>query len=167
VLEWFAVHTLPRMEGKAVFNLERQGFTVYCPKHLKRRSHARRVDRVPAPLFPRYLFVAIDRAVQGWRSIRSTMGVADIVRAGDEPAPVPGIIVDEIRAREDANGYVALLPAHRLTKGQSVQIVEGAFAGAKALVECLCDEQRVTLLIDMLGRRVAMKIPLDDLALSA
>ena len=34
--------------------------TTYLPRYLKRRRHARRVDIVAAPLFPRYLFVAID-----------------------------------------------------------------------------------------------------------
>lgn len=165
--EWFAVRTQPRMEAKARFNLERQGFHVYLPQYLKTRSHARRVDRVVAPLFPRYLFVAVDRAIQGWRSIRSTFGVCDIVCAGDQPARVPPEIVDELRAREDGRGYVTLLPAAHLSRGQAVDIVAGAFAGAKALIDCLCDEQRVVLLVDMLGRRVPIKVSIGVLAPSA
>lgn len=167
MLEWFAVRTQPRMEAKAQFNLERQGFDVYLPRYLKTRSHARRIERVVAPLFPRYLFVAVDRALQGWRPLRSTIGVCDVVCAGDQPARVPAAVLDEIRAREDGHGFVTLVPSAHLTKGQSVEIVEGAFAGAKALVDCLCDERRVVLLIEMLGRQVPMKVSLGALAPSA
>ena len=56
----------------------RQGFTTYLPRYLKRRQHARRIDIVPAPLFPRYFFVAIDITVQRWRSVYSTIGVTQL-----------------------------------------------------------------------------------------
>ena len=49
---WCAVQTHVRSEDKAAFHLRRQGYDVFLPKHLKRRKHARRVDWVPAPLFP-------------------------------------------------------------------------------------------------------------------
>lgn len=66
---WYVVQTHINGEAKAANNLTRQGFGVYFPRYLKRRSHARRVDVVARPLFPRYLFVAIDLATQRWRSI--------------------------------------------------------------------------------------------------
>jgi transcriptional antiterminator RfaH len=68
-LRWYVVQSQPNAENKAIAHLERQGFTTYLPHYLKRRRHARRVDIVPAPLFPRYFFVAIDMTVQRWRSI--------------------------------------------------------------------------------------------------
>ena len=72
---WCAVQTHVRSEDKAAFHLRRQGYDVFLPKHLKRRKHARRVDWVPAPLFPRYLFVGIDPETTPWGVIRSTIGV--------------------------------------------------------------------------------------------
>src|SRR5207248_8970534 len=73
---WFVAHTHPHAEGKATAHLNRQGFDIYLPRYLKRRRHARQVETVVAPLFPRYLFVAIDLNVQRWRSIYSTVGVS-------------------------------------------------------------------------------------------
>ena len=61
---WYVVQTHPHAEQKASLNLARQGYGVYLPRYLKRRRHARRVETVAAPLFPRYMFVAVDRAVQ-------------------------------------------------------------------------------------------------------
>ena len=76
---WYVAHTQPHAENKAAVHLGRQGFVTYLPRYLKRRRHARRVDVVSAPLFPRYLFVQIDTAVQRWRSIYSTFGVSQLV----------------------------------------------------------------------------------------
>lgn len=66
---WYVVQTQANAENKAVAHLRRQGYATYLPRYLKRRRHARRVDTVPAALFPRYVFVEIDMAVQRWRSI--------------------------------------------------------------------------------------------------
>ena len=57
---WFVAHTHPHAEAKATSHLNRQGFEIYFPRYLKRRRHARRIETVAAPLFPRYLFVAVD-----------------------------------------------------------------------------------------------------------
>ena len=57
---WCVANTHPNGEDKALMHLVRQGFHVLLPKHLKRRSHARKVDWVPRPLFPGYIFIEID-----------------------------------------------------------------------------------------------------------
>ncbi len=79
---WYVVQTHANAEVKAATHLGRQGFEVYLPRFLKRRRHARRVEIVPAALFPRYLFVA-DIASQRWRSIHSTIGVCRLLCNGD------------------------------------------------------------------------------------
>ena len=90
---WYVVQTQVNGEAKAEQNLLRQGFEVYLPRYLKRRRHARKVDFTVKPLFPRYLFVAIDTATQRWRSIQSTFGVAHLVTNGSDPATVPDGVV--------------------------------------------------------------------------
>jgi transcriptional antiterminator RfaH len=65
------VQTHPHAEAKAAAHLEHQGYSVYLPRYLKRRRHARRIEIVPAPLFPSYLFVVIDMFSRRWRAIRS------------------------------------------------------------------------------------------------
>jgi transcription antitermination factor NusG len=49
------------------------------PRHLKQWRHARRAEKVPAPLFPSYLFAAVDMASQRWLAIDSTIGVKRLV----------------------------------------------------------------------------------------
>ena len=98
---WYVVQTQVNGEAKAAENLRRQGYEIYLPRYLKRRRHARKVDFTAKPLFPRYMFVAIDMATQRWRSIQSTVGVSRLVTNGDEPAAVPEGVVRALKARED------------------------------------------------------------------
>lgn len=160
---WYIVRTHVRSEVKAALNLERQGFATYLPRYLKRRRHARRVEIVPAPLFPRYLFVAIDVATQRWRSIQSTFGVAQLVCNGEDPSAVSAAVVNELRRREDATGFVQL--ARRgFARGEKVRVVEGVFSACLGLFEGMTDNERVTILLDLLGRKVRVVMDLDAVA---
>ncbi len=160
--DWYVAHTHPRAEARARAHLLRQGFGVYLPQFLKRRRHARRVEEVAAPLFPRYLFVRFDPAKARWRAIRSTVGVQALVCHGETPAPVPEGIVEAIRAREDERGFVRLGALAQLRPGQKVRIAAGALADQIGLLERLDDRERVSVLLDLLGRRVRVRLPLDS-----
>jgi len=162
---WYVVQTNPHAEIKAGSHLLRQGFSIYLPRYLKRRRHARRIETVAAPLFPRYLFVAVDLAAQRWRSIHSTIGVARLVCNGDEPTPIPDAVVDELRSREDAAGFVRLDQRLRFNPGDKVRVIDGVFASCLGLYEGMRDADRVAVLLDLLGRKV--RVVLDDLSVAA
>ena len=159
---WIAVRTQARAEDKAAHHLSAQGFDVYVPKFLKRRRHARRTDWLPSPLFPRYLFVAGDAETLPWRAIRSTVGVTDLVFIGDRPAAVPQAIIESIRDREDAAGMVKTLDTGRFQKGDRVTVMRGAFADSEALFDAECDDKRVFVLLDLLGRKIRASVALED-----
>src|SRR5579864_5398480 len=114
MISWYAVYTRPHSEGKALANLLRQGYQAYLPRCRVWISHARRREMVMRPLFPRYLFAGLDRAVMPWRPIRSTQGVAGVVHSGDEPATVPEGIISALRDREAAGAF------DRVSAGQSL-----------------------------------------------
>ncbi len=157
---WYAAYTQPRHEGLATEHLARQGFEVYFPRYLKRRSHARKIEIVPAPLFPRYVFVAFDAGESGWRVIRSTRGIVDLVRNGLDPIPVLDPIIEEIRARQDNEGFVVLTRHLKLARGARVRIEEGPFAAYEAIFESQRDNERVIALLSLLGRKVVVDLPI-------
>ena len=162
---WYVVQTQPHAESKAVAHLARQGFAAYLPRYLKRRRHARKVETVAAPLFPRYLFVTVDMETQRWRSIHSTTGVSRLVCNGEEPTPVPPAVVAALQGREDAGGFVQLERRPQFAPGEHVRIVDGVFADSLGLFECMADRERVAILLDLLGRKV--RILLDEGAITA
>ena len=157
---WYAVYTQPQNEGQAQRHLARQGFEVFLPRYLKRRSHARRVTMVPAPLFPRYLFVSFDAGQQRWRAIRSTRGVIDLVSNGDTPMPVPEAVISEIERRRDADGFVVLARHLDLKRGAKIRIDAGPFATYEAIFETNRDADRVTALLTFMGREVVVQLPI-------
>jgi transcriptional antiterminator RfaH len=161
---WYVVQTQVNGEAKAAQNLARQGYEIYLPRYLKRRRHARKVDFTAKPLFPRYMFVAIDMATQRWRSIQSTFGVARLVSNGDDPASVPEGVVHALRAREDDKGFVRLDSKPAFVPGDRVRVLAGAFMDSAGLFNGLADHDRVSILLDMLGRKVRVLLDADMVA---
>ena len=165
MLQWYCVYTQARLELWAQSNLWERGFDVYLPKVYNRRRHARRVDFVTRPLFPRYLFVRADLEHQGLRAIGSAKGVIDILRCGSRTAPTPvrESIIEEIRSHEDPEGYVRLDEISGLNQGDRVRIVAGALCDQVGLFEKIGDDQRVVILLNLLGRSVRARITASDL----
>ena len=165
--QWFAVQTHARGEMLASANLQRQGYEVYLPKYLKRRRHARRTDWVKAPLFPRYLFVRLDRQTTAWRAINSTIGAQNIVSFDGSPAPLPDGIIEQIIARENADGMVQAGSAVSFKPGEEVRVVGGALVDQTGLFDCAIDEERVFILLNLLGRQVRVKVSSEQLTACA
>ena len=165
MIRWYAVHTQAMAETKARLNLERQGFSVYLPQFLKKRRHARKTDWVKAPLFPRYLFVAMDVAQTRWRAINSTFGVSHLVANGSDPLAVPEAVIDAIREREGEDGLIALgTSTMSFKKGEAVQITDGSFKDLVGLFDGADDKNRVFVLLDLLGRQVKARLSADWIA---
>jgi transcriptional antiterminator RfaH len=158
---WFVAQTHPHCEAKASIHLARQGFAAYLPRYLRRRRHARRVEQTAAPLFPRYLFVSINLACQRWRSIDSTIGVTRLVCNGDVPTPVPQPVIDALRRREDAQGYVQLLQRPQFAPGDKIRVIDGALDGYCGLYDGTSGRERVAILLDLLGRKVRVLVDTD------
>lgn len=161
---WYLVQSHPHAERKAIAHLNRQGFETYLPCYMKRRRHARRVENVIAPLFPNYLFVALDIAIDRWRSIQSTIGVVRLVCNNELPATVPYRIVEELKAQENEKGLIPLDTRPHFTRGQKVEVTNGVFSSCLGLFEGLSGSERAAILLDLLGRKVRIMIEMDNLA---
>ena len=102
---WYVVQTQPNAEQRADEHLRRQGFTTFLPRLLKSRRHARKTETVSRPLFPRYMFVRLDTASQGWHAIRSTFGVTSLIGGEQGPTPVRDGVVEALRAQAGSDGF--------------------------------------------------------------
>ena len=161
---WYVAQTHPHAEAKAAVHLDRQGFRIYLPRYLKRRRHARRIETVAAPLFPRYLFVAIDPVTQRWRAIQSTIGVTQLVCRGDVPALVSEEIIADLRARETDDGFVRLDQQPKFKPGDKIRLLDGAFTNCLGLYDGMRDSDRIAVLLDLLGRKVRVTVDLQSVA---
>jgi transcriptional antiterminator RfaH len=160
---WYVAQTRPRAEALAVSHLNRQGFPTFMPRYLKRTRHARRVKMVPRPLFPSYLFVSVDMENQRWRSIQSTFGVSRLVCNGESPAAIDGRIIESLKQRQNELGFVQFEQRQRFQPGEKVRVLDGAFTDSLGLYEGMTDRERVTILLDLLGRKVRVTLDADQL----
>ena len=162
--KWYVIHTKPRAESTAVINLERQGFRVHFPRLVRpARIRGRWTDRIE-PLFPRYLFLRADVATQSIAPVRSTTGVAAIVRFGMEYATVPDALIENLRSRAEQDTGLHRLGRPLFTPGDTVKVLEGPFRGLEGIFECQEGEERVLILLELLGRDTRVRIPVHQLA---
>lgn len=147
---WYAVQTKSRGERIAVENLNRQGFTTHLPLIKAARHRRGRWQGTIEPLFPGYLFVKLD-VEQNAAPIRSTRGVVGMVRFGKEPQPVPHTIMRALLEAQSGEGS-AIDPDSLFKAGDRVTLVEGPMKGLTAIVQAKTGQDRVLLLLDLLGR---------------
>lgn len=164
---WFVAKTHPNAEPKALFHLQRQGFEVYLPRYLRRISHARRISWQPRPLFPTYIFVSMTGSEQRWRAINSSVGIAHLICDARGPVSVPRGLVEQIQAEEDESGLVLTGRKVPFEKGAEVQVISGPFADHIGRFDCTTDDQRVVILLDLMGRQVKAKVNLNAVSAHA
>ena len=162
---WYVVHTQPHAEGRAISNLERQGYRFFCPRTRKTVRHARKVTSVLAPLFPNYLFLQLDVSRDHWRSVNGTRGVVRLITQGEKPQPVPHGIVEALQARMGADGAVNWSSSLKI--GQAVRISDGPFVDFVGTLEHLDAAGRVRVLLGILGRSVSVALRCEALTPAA
>jgi len=150
---WYLVYTKPRQEVLAQANLVRQGYGVYLPKMrqmLRKRGYQ---EAAVEPLFPRYLFIHLDTQTDSWGPIRSTFGVASLVRFGSEPAQVPDELIAHLKAQEGIDGLREWAEP-KIKVGDRVRVAEGPLKGYEGVLIAKNGQERVMLLLEMLGKEV-------------
>ena len=157
MLAWYLVYCKPRAETVAVENLCRQGFETYLPMvKARKRRQGRGLESVE-PLFPRYLFIQLSDETDNWGPIRSTIGVANLVRFANRAARVPDDFVEARKAREDENGVHAPISSE-IKPGDTVRIEAGVFSGYEAVFYARSGNARVLLLLEIAGKTARMQL---------
>jgi transcriptional antiterminator RfaH len=150
---WYVAATAPRKERIALDNLVHQGFRGFLPTLIETRRHARQFRTATAPLFPRYVFVVLDRERPGWRRVNGTRGVERLIADRDGPVAVAPGVVEALAAASDARGVVRFGGAG-LAIGDAVRVVAGPFAGALGVLARLDGPARAQVLLTLLGGTV-------------
>lgn len=162
MLRWYLVRTKRAREATAQAQLERQGYQTYLPRFVQSVKRAGRWRERIAALFPGYLFVRVDEGQQALGPVRSTVGVANVVRFGAKYATVPDTLVAGLIARADAETGLHRLQAPSLPPaGARVTVSSGPFDGLEGIYERECGEDRVLVLLNLLGRSTRVQLPID------
>ena len=152
--KWYLIKTKPRQENVAIKNLENQEYCVYCPTIKINNKHV--------VLFPGYIFIHLDKSKEDWSPIRSTKGIVNFVRFGLNFAQIPDNVIEFIKANQLSNKE-KLINLNKFKPGDKVQISDGVFKNCIAIFESFKSDERVILLMNILGQQQAINIKQDSL----
>jgi transcriptional antiterminator RfaH len=159
--EWFILQFKSNSHLQATKNLTRQGFETFLPLHDATSRKSSRFINTAQPLFPGYMFITFDRAESKWHKINNTYGVSRLVTFNSILKSIPTTFVDSLMKRYDLSGK--LLPMQKLKKGDQVKVLKGPFANFIATVETYETDQRIWILMDLMGRKTKIQTPSDAL----
>jgi len=160
---WYLVSTKPQKDSYAQEQLINQDYEVYRPVTNRIKTRANKKVQITESLFPRYLFVRMENGVDDWGPVRSTRGVAGVVKFGAQAAKVEDSLINEIKSREKVRGEQTI-DRDNFKKGQAVKVTQGAFSGLDAVFASYNGEQRVIVLLNILGNQTRLTIKTASLA---
>ena len=146
---WYLLKTKPRQEIIAKQNLKNQGYEVFCPMS--------KINNRLAVLFPGYLFVQLNEKTQNWSPINSTKGVSHFVKFGLNFAKVPTSVIEFIKTNQHITTD-KLKNLNNFKPGDKVQISDGALKGLIAIFKCFKSDERVTLLLNLMGQEQSLNL---------
>ena len=154
MLQWHAIRCKPGAEGKALIGVGAIRLRGYMPVELLRIVHRGERWTTWRPLFPRYLFAQLDPGRDITR-LREVDGVMNVLRA-----PIQAAVIDAVRAAEEAGAFDRSQEHHGLREGDTVQIIDGPFAGLVAQIKSARPRHRMQVLVDFAR---SITLPIDKL----
>jgi transcriptional antiterminator RfaH len=151
---WYLIKTKPRQENIAIKNLENQKYSTYCPIVT--------INNKQVVLFPGYIFILLDKKTDNWSPIRSTKGVVNFIRFGVIFAQVPNNVIEFIKANELIT-IEKLKNLNNFKAGDKVQITDGVFKNCLAIFNSYKSDERVILLMNILGQEQAINMKQESL----
>ncbi|MDA9277867.1 KOW motif-containing protein [Amylibacter sp.] len=159
--EWFILQFKPNSHHQAAKNLIQQGFEIFLPLNSITTRKLSRFVNTSKPLFPGYMFIRFDREESDWHKINNTYGVSRLITFNSCLKSIPANFVNNLMKRYDSSGK--LLPVKKLKKGDLVKVSKGPFANFIATVEKYEDDQRIWVLMDLMGRKTKIHTSSDVL----
>lgn len=162
---WYALHTKAYAEQRAASELHRHGIETYVPEvsHKADKPNSHPGKRIA--FFPGYLFMNVDLNATNASKWRWASGVRHIVSHGETPVVIPSEIIGFIRRQlAEREAAEAAVRPQRFKKGDFVRIADGPFGDMLGVFEGqVSASERVTVLMDFLGRISRVRVGLDSL----
>lgn len=160
---WYVVNTKPHSEFKVINYLNSKNITIFMPKLLVSRSHARQVKKVLRPLFPSYFFVYIN-IEHSFRLVKSAIGVKGMLTNGNIPTCVHHDVMKNLFNNTDTKGIVKRPSINEFQIGQKIEINEGIFKGKIGSFYSMPAKDRIAVLLDFFGRKSKISISILNVA---
>lgn len=106
-LAWYLVQSIPRREADAAVNLKGMGYAVFLPRHWETWSRNGHTTTELRPMFPGYLFAAVDPADgQSVYAINTAIGVSRVLVVNGESVTIRSVDLWTLRRHFDPDGVL-------------------------------------------------------------
>ncbi len=178
--EWYVLHSYAGFENRVRSNLENriQSFDmedyiyqIEVPTHTEVEIKNGKRSKVEAKVFPSYVLVRMEMTPESYSVVRNTPGVTGfvgVVDRTDRPSPLPldeviqWLLPPEQKPKDEAGaepsgGDVDIKVD--FTEGESVTVVDGAFASMPATIaEINAEQQKLKVLVSIFGRETPVEL---------
>src|SRR5215468_8378498 len=121
---WHLIHTRPKQEARAEYNLMTLNIETYTPMYKAKRvnQYTGKIDYRAKPLFPRYLFARFS-INDLYHKVCFTRGVRSLVCYDNYPPEIDEEVIAMIQSREGKDGFVRI--DEEFSAGDEVIITNG------------------------------------------
>ena len=153
---WIVARNKPNQDKIALINLERQNFEFFQPtfKTMSRRQN--KFKEIIKPVFPGYIFIAINLEEKNWHKINNTRGISRIIVFGNEIPLVHCQLIKELKHRFSLNSSPKAVDPFEI--GMNAEITNGPFAQLIGKIDNIDANQRIWILLDILGTQTRVSI---------
>jgi transcriptional antiterminator RfaH len=160
-LAWFCLSSQRKHEHIAARHLRQHaGLEVFLPRIRFQRRTRQGLVWVTEALFPNYLFARFNWK-NALRLVHHSPGVSGVVHFGTRWPTIADEVIEELRQLFGSDQLHVI--SGEPTVGDHVQIAGGVFHGLRAVVtQVMSARERVTVLLEFLGRQTAVELPLSN-----
>jgi transcriptional antiterminator NusG len=171
--DWYVIHSYAGYEKRVKANLESRINTLNMEDYIfqvevpeEDYSEIKNGQRKTGKRnkFPGYVLVRMELTDESWGVVRNTPGVTGFVGHAHTPAPltldeVVNILAPEVEDDKGAAGSVPEVSAVDFEIGESVTVIDGAFATLPASIsEINPDAKKLKVLVSIFGRETPVEL---------
>lgn len=150
-MKWQVLYLRTRLEKRTAEVCRLNQIPHYLPLRAKTAVHQRRKVTTELPIFPGYLFVALDPPHK--LALQKTNYVLRFL----EPTRPWRMLRQLVQIRRALKIDPTLRPVNLLRVGRRVRVISGPFLGVEGVVSRLASTMRVVLTVEMVGRGIAVE----------
>ena len=153
---WIVARNKPNQDKIALINLERQNFEFFQPTFKTMSRIQNKFKEMIKPVFPGYIFIAINIEDNNWHKINNTRGISRIIVFGNEIPLIHCQLIKELQHRFSLNNTPKAVEPFEV--GMNAKITNRPFAQLIGKIEEIDADQRIWILVDILGTQTRVSI---------
>lgn len=158
---WIVARAKPNQDKTAFINLKQQNFEFFHPKFNTISRGQNKFKEIIKPVFPGYIFIAINLEENNWQRINNTRGISSIIMFGNQIPLIRSELIEELKHRFSMNNTPKL--ADQFEVGTNAEIINGPFAQLIGKIDDINADQRIWILLDVLGTQTRVSVNKLDL----